>query len=80
MVRLTFGLLSKILKIFEYSGEILIYWNYINIKTINEDTDIEDLDDLPDDCDIGDFYVKFPGLDEMDFDKALDLIKSWEAK
>ena len=80
MVRLTFGLLSKILKIFEYGGEILIYWNCTNIKTIDEDTDIEDLEDLPADCDVGDFYVKFPGLEETDFDKALDLIKSWEAK
>ena len=80
MVRLTFGLLSKILKIFEYSGEILIYWNYTYFKTIDEDTEIEDLEDLPADCDIGDFYVKFPGLDEMDFDNALNVIKSWEAK
>lgn len=80
MVRLTFGLLSKILKIFEYGGEILVYWYSTSFKTICEDTDIEDLEDLPEDCDVSDFYVKFPGLDEMDFDKALDLIKSWEAK
>ena len=78
MVRLTFGLLSKILKIFDYDGEILIYWNYTCIKTICEDTEIEDLEDLPEDCDVGDFYVKFPGYDEMDFDKAFDLIKGWE--
>lgn len=80
MVRLTFGLLSKILKIFEYAGEILIYWNGTYFKTICENTEIEDLEDLPEDCDISDFCVKFPGLDEMDFDKALDLIRSWEAK
>lgn len=77
MVRLTFGLLSKILEIFKYGGEILVYWNYSYFKTICEDTDIEDLEDLPADCDVGDFYVKFPGYDEVDFDKAVNLIKSW---
>lgn len=77
MVRLTYKLLSEILLIFQHNGEIIVYWNGTRFTTISENDDIEDLKDLPEMISVEeDFYVQFPGEEEIEFDKALQCVLS----
>ena len=74
-MKLTFKLLSDILRIFDNNGIISIYWNGSNIQTISEDSQIDDLKNIPEDCSIEkDFYVEFPGGKEIKFDEAINYI------
>ena len=79
MIRVTFKLLSDILKIFKYQGEILVYWQGTLLETISEDSEISDLKDIPESCSVyKDFYVKFPTLDEVTFGRAMTIVNNWE--
>ena len=77
-MKLTFKLLADILKIFEHSGEIRVYWNYCFIQSITEDSRLEAFEELPEDCTMEDLFIEFPGYAEVEFDTALSMIKKWE--
>lgn len=79
MVQLTYKLLAEFLLIFKYNGVINVYWDGTCIQTISEDTNIEGLKSLPEDCSEKDFYVALPGHDEMEYDKALEIINLSES-
>lgn len=77
-MKLTFKLLSQILKIFKYSGEIRVYWNNYFIQSITEDSLFSSFDYIPEDCTEEDLFVSFPGYAEVEWDTALGMVKKWE--